>query len=132
MIKYDFYAGFSRVDVTPMLGIAVSGYFKPRYFEGVLDTLEINAVALQKDGATALLATIDNVGVAGDVLGVYRQKNSRGDGYLSRSGVYSRDTYSHWSRSVRTRKSRERFAERILFFRHAQNDGRRRHGGRRP
>ena len=39
-------AGFSRVNVTPMLGIGIGGYFIPRYVEGVLDELEINALAL--------------------------------------------------------------------------------------
>ena len=39
-------AGFARVDVTPMRGIGIGGYFKPRYVEGVLDELEINALAL--------------------------------------------------------------------------------------
>ncbi|MBQ2786307.1 MAG: hypothetical protein IJF02_07375 [Oscillospiraceae bacterium] len=39
-------AGFARVNVTPMMGIKMRGYFKPRYVEGVLDDLEINALAL--------------------------------------------------------------------------------------
>ena len=39
-------AGFSRVDVTPMLGIGIAGYYFPRYADGVLDPLQINALAL--------------------------------------------------------------------------------------
>ena len=38
--------GFGRVNVMPMMGIAVHGYYKPRYAKGVLDELEINALAL--------------------------------------------------------------------------------------
>ena len=30
-------AGFSRLDVTPPLGIPIVGYYKPRFAEGVLD-----------------------------------------------------------------------------------------------
>ena len=39
-------AGFARVNVTPMMGIPMRGYFKVRLAEGVLDDLEINALAL--------------------------------------------------------------------------------------
>ena len=37
-------AGFARVNITPMRGIGIGGYFKPRYVEGVLDELEIKDV----------------------------------------------------------------------------------------
>ena len=43
----DLKAGFARVNVTPMLGIHVAGYFKERIADGVLDELEINALALR-------------------------------------------------------------------------------------
>ena len=43
-------AGFSRVNITPALGTEIVGYFHPRYAEGVLDELEINALALRRAG----------------------------------------------------------------------------------
>ena len=39
-------AGFSRVNITPMMGIELTGYFFERYADGVLDDIEINALAL--------------------------------------------------------------------------------------
>ena len=39
-------AGFSRVNITPALGTEIVGYFHARYASGVLDELEINALAL--------------------------------------------------------------------------------------
>ena len=33
----DLKAGFARVNVTPMLGIHVAGYFKERIADGVLE-----------------------------------------------------------------------------------------------
>ena len=42
----NLYAGFGRVNVNPMMGIGIAGYYKVRNAEGVLDDLEINAVAL--------------------------------------------------------------------------------------
>ncbi|MBR3837222.1 MAG: hypothetical protein IKJ74_03665 [Clostridia bacterium] len=47
-------AGFSRVDITPPLGTPLTGYYKSRYADGMLDPLELNAVALS-DGAKKLL-----------------------------------------------------------------------------
>ena len=52
-------AGFARVNVTPMLGIHVAGYFKERIAEGVLDELEINALALRTGDDTLLLLSMD-------------------------------------------------------------------------
>lgn len=57
------FAGFSRVNVTPMLGIPVSGYFKPRFAEGVLDELEINALALSCDDDAVVLLSMDHCGI---------------------------------------------------------------------
>jgi len=55
-----FKAGFARVNVTPMAGIGISGYFKPRTCEGVLDDLEANAVAFEKDGVKIVMIALDN------------------------------------------------------------------------
>ena len=34
-------AGFARADVTPMMGIGISGYYVPRNARRVLDALEV-------------------------------------------------------------------------------------------
>ena len=47
MNNYDFYAGFARVDITPSLDVPIIGYYVERKVEGVLDNLEVNAVALK-------------------------------------------------------------------------------------
>ena len=52
-------AGFARVDVTPMLGIHMAGYLKERIAEGILDELEINALALRCAGETVLFLAMD-------------------------------------------------------------------------
>jgi len=56
-------AGFSRVDVTPPLGSYISGYFYERYAKGVLDPLELNAVACNDGENTVLLIIADFIGV---------------------------------------------------------------------
>ena len=56
-------AGFARTDVTPMLGIPINGYYKERFMEGVLDPLEINALALSCADQKALILNMDNCGI---------------------------------------------------------------------
>ena len=52
-------AGFGRVNITPMMGLPIRGYFKERFVEGILDELEVNVVALACEENKALLITID-------------------------------------------------------------------------
>ncbi len=59
-------AGFARVDVTPPLGTPISGYFEPRYAEGVRDPLEVNALAVGNGTDTLLILACDVVAIAQD------------------------------------------------------------------
>ena len=59
--------GFSRVNITPMMGIGIVGYFVPRFAEGVLDELYINALTLEAGSEKTVLLTLDNCGIARDV-----------------------------------------------------------------
>ena len=52
-------AGFSRVNITPPLGTEIVGYFHSRYAEGVLDELEINALALTAGDSKVVLMSAD-------------------------------------------------------------------------
>ena len=56
-------AGFSRVDITLPLGTGLAGYFAPRPATGVLDPLSLNAIALSDGAQTALLITVDALGI---------------------------------------------------------------------
>ena len=64
--------GFSRVNVTPALGIGISGYYIPRIADGVLDDLYANAVAFECGERRAVMICVDNCGF----------KHSQDDGYL--------------------------------------------------
>ena len=52
-------AGFARVNITPMMGIGIVGYFVPRFADGVLDELYINALALQAGDTKTVLLTLE-------------------------------------------------------------------------
>lgn len=60
-------AGFARLDITHPLGTPMSGYYRRRLSEGVLDQLEINALALSDGGNTVVV-------LAADLLGVYNAR----------------------------------------------------------
>ena len=55
--------GFSRLDITPPMGVPVIGYFKVRIADGVLDNLEVNAIALRHGKDTVLLLSVDNCAI---------------------------------------------------------------------
>ena len=57
-------AGMSRIDITPILGIGISGYYVPRFAEGVLDPLEANALAVRCGEDCLILISVDNCGLA--------------------------------------------------------------------
>ena len=56
-------AGFARLDVTPPLGTELAGYFEKRYAKGVLDAVELNALALGDGDSRALLIACDFTGM---------------------------------------------------------------------
>lgn len=56
-------AGFSRVDITPPLGTYLAGYYVERYATGVLEPIELNAVAVSDDKTTAVIIISDLQGL---------------------------------------------------------------------
>lgn len=52
-------AGFARVDVTPPLGNPLAGYFTARSADGILDPIELNALAISDGQNTGLVITGD-------------------------------------------------------------------------
>ena len=58
-----FKAGFARLDITPPLGSEIAGETYPRFARGVLDPLYINAVAVSDGDKTAVMMTLDFLGI---------------------------------------------------------------------
>ena len=87
-------AGYSKVNVNPMLGIPINGYFKPRYAEGVLDDLEIVAVALACGDIKILLMSIDNLHTPTNLANAYRERISRKTG-VPTDGIFIHSTHTH-------------------------------------
>ena len=51
--------GYAQVNINPMLGIGVHGYFVPRFAKGYLDDLEASALALSCGESPVLLISAD-------------------------------------------------------------------------
>ena len=93
------YAGFGRLDITPPLGIAISGYYKERYAEGVLDPLQTVALALQCGDTKVVLISVDNCGLHKEAADLYRGAAAKATG-LPVENIYLHATHTHTGPSV--------------------------------
>ncbi|MBE5753235.1 MAG: hypothetical protein E7343_04125 [Clostridiales bacterium] len=94
MINYDLKVGFSRIEINPPLGVNLQGYFHQRLNEGILDDLEINTVAVQKDGATVALVTLDSEAADTNYYETARQYAATKTG-LSKEAIFIHTTHTH-------------------------------------
>ena len=88
------HAGFSRVNVTPMMGIPMRGYFKVRLADGVLDELEINALALACGDTKVLLMTLDCCAINTYDVNDFRTYIAEVTG-VNEDAVYIHSTHTH-------------------------------------
>ena len=102
----QLFAGFSRVNITPMLGIFVTGYFKPRYAEGVLDELEINTLALACGDTKVVLMSADLCGINQKLAQILTEDICAATG-LPREGVYIHTTHTHTGPAMPGRRTEE-------------------------
>jgi len=87
-------AGYSKVNINPMLGVPINGYFKPRYAEDILDDLEIVAVALACGETKTLLMAIDNLLVPTNLANSYRERIAQKTG-VPTEGIFIHSTHTH-------------------------------------
>ena len=87
-------AGFARVSITPMMGIELVGYFFERPAAGVLDDVEINALALACGEEKVVILSVDNEGLKREVTTEFRQCISEQTG-IPMEAIYIHSTHSH-------------------------------------
>ena len=90
----QLHAGFSRVDITPMLGSRVSGYFIERRAEGVLDNLEVNTIAVGAGEDKAVLMSMDLCEVREEYATQIREAICKKTG-LPMAAVYLHSNHTH-------------------------------------
>lgn len=87
-------AGFGRVNINPVMGIEVAGYYKTRRAEGILDDLEINALALEAGDKKMVLLSIDNCGVRKELVDRIRKYISERTG-VPTDAIMMAATHTH-------------------------------------
>lgn len=87
-------AGFARININPMRGIGISGYFIPRRAEGILDDLEINAIALQSGADRVLLLSADLLYVETFIAEECKAKISQKTG-VPEDAIFIHATHTH-------------------------------------
>ena len=86
--------GYARVDITPPMGVNISGYYKVRIADGVLDELEACAVAVGDGNNTAILMTIDHCGLNKVFLNEWRANIAAATG-VSAEAIFIHTTHTH-------------------------------------
>lgn len=92
-------AGFGRVNVNPMLGIDISGYFVERKADGILDDLEVNALALECSGKRTVFLCIDNLGIPRVTADKFRKYISERTG-VDFDAIYMAETHTHTAPTI--------------------------------
>lgn len=94
-MKNNLKVGYGKTNITPPLGIFVSGYGIKRYADGILDELEAIAVVIEKDGKRVVLVAFDNVGIdERDINDSYKFVASEAGG-VSPDAVFVHATHIH-------------------------------------
>ena len=94
-------AGFSRVNITPPLGIDIVGYYQSRYASGVLDELEINALALAAGDDKVLLLSADLCYIAAEPQKTICEHLQKVTG-LTKDQIFIHATHTHTGPVVNT------------------------------
>jgi len=69
----NFKAGYARLDITPPLGVNISGYYEQRIADGILVNLYASAVAVSDGSNTAVVISADVIGIPQNKMNVYRK-----------------------------------------------------------
>lgn len=87
-------AGIAKADITPPMGIRITGYYKDRFAEGVLDNIYTVALALAVEDKKVLFITVDNCGIKQSVINEFRTFVSEKTG-VPFEGIYVHSTHTH-------------------------------------
>ena len=87
-------AGFGRTNITPPMGISISGYYIPRNADGVLDDLEATALAVELDGKAVILISLDHLHIKQGLATELRGMVAKATG-VEANAVFIHCTHTH-------------------------------------
>ncbi len=114
-------AGFARVNITPMMGIGIAGYYQERLADGVLDDLELNVLALAVEDKKAVLVSGDLLYFVNEVSEDYKAYVSEVTG-LDPEAIMFHATHTHTAPYLRKTTDDPLLAEYFQFVRHKVAD----------
>ena len=117
----DLKAGFASVNVTPMTGIEIRGYFVERISEGVLDDLELRALALEAGGRRAVLMSMDVCGIHNPEADSFRAAIMEATG-LPEDAIFLSATHTHTGPELRAASDKPIDQEYFCFVRRRMAD----------
>ena len=92
--------GYAKANINPPMGIHITGYFKVRKAEGILDDLETVAIALNHGEKTMVMITVDNCGIGKPQYKRFRETLSEKLG-LPIEAILIHSTHTHTSPALR-------------------------------
>lgn len=110
-------AGFARLNITPMRGVPISGYFLERFSTGNLDELEVSALALESGKDRVVLISLDILNISTYIVEEMRNAVVKATG-IPFEGVYIHATHTHTGPYIdpeRTASGKELVAEYKTF-----------------
>jgi len=94
-----FKVGFARADLAPVNGLCIAGYFSTRHGTGILDDLTASCLAFSDGERTAVVFTIDVIGISQKYGDELRKLISEKTG-LPYEAVYYACTHTHTAPTV--------------------------------
>lgn len=110
-------AGFGRVNITPMMGISIAGYYIPRNADGILDELEINVLALADDSTRVLLINLDSLGIRAELSCAFRAHVAEVTG-VPADAIFISATHTHTAPHLVDGSESEKVQEYLRFVFH--------------
>lgn len=89
-----FHVGYASVNINPTLGIAIRGYYVPRFARGYLDDLEASALALQLGDRQVILISVDSCGLNAAMVNRYRSAIEKATG-VKAEDLFLTATHTH-------------------------------------
>lgn len=103
-------AGFARVDITPMLGTKLEGYYYERPMEGILDPLFATAVAFDNGEKRIILLSLDIVGLTQEFNKIFCPKISE-MAEVEVDGIFLSCTHTHLGPTVNGKDKNPEYTE---------------------
>lgn len=102
-MKNPLCVGFCRMDITPHLGIRLSGYYTARVADGIYDPLYVNAIAFDDGINKSVILVCDLVGVFGPAAYTWSVEIAKKVG-LAPEALFFTHTHTHTGPVVTTNR----------------------------